>query len=222
MNRFRLSCAVAALLTGSLAAQQQINVYVPGFAWVVTPGSSLTSTAFPFGTYPDVITIGLVTQCGTSATPGGHTLANATFQGQTNNGSTVTGSAPTQIDQASDTYSHGSTAGSVRCNLNADADTAASGVSHTGPGGYNGTANASVTVACPAYSLTATCQASGAAGTPPLLMTVPQSGTFANGGQHYWFVSMDSRADANGTVPPGTSLNMVAACIAYGTVTLGN
>jgi hypothetical protein len=222
MNRFRLSCAVAALLTGSLAAQQ-IQVNVPGTGWVVQPGSSLTSTSFFFGTYPDYIQIGLVTQCGTSATPGGYTLANATFQGQINNGSTVTGSAPTQIDQASDTYSHGSTAGSVRCNLNADADTNASGVSHTGTG-YNGTANASVTVACNAYSLTATCQARGAAGVPPLLMTVPQSGTFANGGQHYWFVSMDSRADANGTVtsPPSTSLNMVAACIAYGTVTLGN
>jgi len=219
MNRFTLSCAVAALLAGSLAAQQ-IQVSATS-AWTVNPGSSLTSTSFFFGTSPDQIQIGLVTECGTSATPGAHTVANATFHGDTS-GPTVSGSAPTQIDQASEHYTHlpFSSTGHVTCNLNADADTAASGVSHTGTG-YRGVANASLTVTCNAYSLTASCRALGStSNTPPLLMTVPQSGFFSNGGQANWFVAMDSRADANGSVTGVTSLTMVAACIAYGIVTL--
>jgi len=218
VNRFPLSCAVAALLAGSLAAQyNQIDIVIPTGAWTVVPAYSVTYASFYLPGGPGLIVQGGVeTMIGTSVSPNYFTKASGAFWGNFPGG----GVLPTQTDAGTETYTHGVGFGTVTCSLNAYAHSN-SHATHQGSG-FRGVANASVAVSCPSYSLTASCQARGVL--PPaiaLLMSAPESATATVGGINSWWIAMSSTADVNAAVTgQNAQLDLAALCVVDGGVML--
>jgi hypothetical protein len=208
---------LAALLSAGLSAQQ---IIITTSTWVIFPGSQQIFNTF-FGSNPqgDFVMGGCLSQVGTSASASFHT-ANASFQGfSAGGGGSVSGGLPPQTATATESYSR-QTPGTVTTSLTAQMSPA-SFINQTGAGNRVA-ANATVSISCPAFALSASASARVLPGSGGLfLSTAPQSATATVTGINSWFLAMSATCDTIGTISnAGGQVQISCICDVSGGVIL--